>query len=122
MLAPLALSARLVLSLEDDQFLVNAKDGAIVVDLPSLRAGLAVMRLQLVRGGWGQLFTQAQRGIAGVNLSVQFRLAGKIVARLGADTRPGIVSRLFGLGPLELQPLQLLLSVWSRSRTIFSQQ
>jgi hypothetical protein len=31
-----------------------------------------------------------------------------------------VPSRLFGLGPFELRPLQLLLSVWSRSRTVSS--
>lgn len=52
MLAPLALSAHLVLSLENDDFLVNAADDKIVVDLPGWRAGLALLRLQPVRGGW----------------------------------------------------------------------
>jgi len=118
MLSPLALSARLVLSLENDDFLVDATDDKIVVDLPSWRAGLAVMRLQRRRGGWKQLFTQAQHWIPVANLSVRFRLAGRIVARLGSDTQPGIVSRLLGLGPLELRPLQLLLSMLSRPQAI----
>jgi hypothetical protein len=121
MLTPFALSARLVLSLENDDFLVNAADDKIVVDLPSWRAGLAVMRCQSARGGWSQLLTKVQRGLTVADLQMQFRLAGKIVARLGTDTRPGIVSRLLGLGPLELRPLQLLRSMWSRPRPISSQ-
>ena len=117
MLAPLALSARLVLSFGNDDFLVNAANDRIVVDLPSWRAGLAILRLPPVRGEWEQLFTQTQRGLTVADLRVQFRLAGRIVARLGIEARPGIVSRLLGLGPLELRPLQLLLSMWSHSRT-----
>jgi hypothetical protein len=120
MLAPLALSARLVLSLGNDDFLVNAAEDKIVVHLPSWRAGLAVMRFQSARGGWSQLLTQAQRGLTRADLQMQFCLAGKLVARLGADARPGILSWLFGLGPLELRPFQLLLSVWSRQRAISS--
>lgn len=118
MLPPRTFFARLVLSLENNDFLVNATDDKIVVDLPSWRAGLAVMRLQRRRGGWGQLFTQAQRRIPVANLSVRFRLAGRVFARLGTDTRPGIVSRLLGLGPLELRPLQLLRSAWARPQAI----
>jgi hypothetical protein len=121
MLTPLALSARLVLSLEDNDFLVNATDDKIVVDLPSWRAGLTVLRLQRLRGGWGQLLAQAQRWMPVADFAVQFRLAGNVVARLGTDTRPGIVSWLLGLGPLEVRPLQLLRSVRSRPRTISSQ-
>ena len=121
MLTPFVLSDRLVLSLEDNDFLVNATDEKIVVDLPSWRAGLTVLRLQRLRGGWGQFLSQAQRWMPVADFAVQFRLARNVVARLGPDTRPGIVSWLFGLGPLEVRPLQLLRSMWSRPRTISSQ-
>jgi hypothetical protein len=122
MRTPFVLSARLVLSLEDNDFLVHATDEQIVVDLPSWRAGLTVLRLQRLRGGWGQFLAQAQRWMPVAEFAVQFRLAGNVVARLGPDTRPGIVSWLFDLGPLEVRPLQLLRSLWSRPRTISSQE
>jgi hypothetical protein len=109
-----------VLSLGNDDFLVNAAEDKIVVHLPSWRAGLAVMRFQSARGGWSRLLTQIQRGLTVADLRVQFRLAGRIVARLGIEARPGILSRLLGLGALELRPFQLLLSVWSRPRAISS--
>ena len=121
MLPPFALSARLVLSLEDDDFLVYATDEKLIVDIPSWRAGLTVLRLQRLRGGWGQFLSQAQRWMPVADFAVQFRLAGHVVARLGPDTRPGIVSWLFGLGPLEVRPLKLVRSLWRRPRTISSQ-
>lgn len=115
------LSARLVLSLGNDDFLVNAIDDQVVVDLPSWRAGLALLRLQPARGRRAHFLAQAQQEIAAADLRVQFRLAGRTVARLGLKTQTRLLSRLLGLGLLELRPLQLLLSVWGRPRTIASQ-
>jgi hypothetical protein len=63
MLAPLALSAHLVLSLENDDFLVHAADDKIVVDLPSWRAGLAVIRLQPARGGRDSFSPKRNEGL-----------------------------------------------------------
>ncbi|MGE0825965.1 MAG: hypothetical protein AB7G75_22440 [Candidatus Binatia bacterium] len=110
----LALSARLVVSCGDNDFLVNATHDLVVVDLPSLRAGVALLRLQPARGGREHLIAHLQRVMTIGDLKMHFRLAGRIVARLSPEARPGLLSRLLGLGSLALQPFQLFLCLWSR--------
>ena len=45
------------------------------------------------------------------DLSVRFRLMGRIVARLGAKAHPGLLSWALGVRPLEIRPVGVLLLI-----------
>ena len=49
------------------------------------------------------------------DLTVQFRLMGRIVARLGAKAHPGLLSWALGVRPLQIRPagvLSLIAASW----------
>ena len=51
------------------------------------------------------------------DLSVRIRMAGGTLAVLGADARPGLLSRWLGLAPLEVRVsglASLIRGLWSR--------
>ena len=43
-----------------------------------------------------------------VDLTVHFRLMGRIIARLGAKAHPGLLSWALGVRPLEIRPVGVL--------------
>jgi hypothetical protein len=49
-----------------------------------------------------------------VDLTVHFRLMGRIVAKLGAGARPGVWSWVLGVRPLEIRPAGVLSVVATR--------
>jgi len=101
--------ADLSLALEDEDIAIRGEGDRIIVELPSLNAGRALLK--------AGPFSQAQRrsGLAEANsvlrevgLTIDVRYAGEIVARLGADARPNAVARLLNLGDVEVRPVQSL--------------
>jgi len=109
MALPLEVLADLQLAVDGEDIDIRGTGDRIVVDLSSLRAG----RRLLASGP----FASDQRariagrihealGIAG--LTVEVRLRGDPIARLGAEARPGVVGRLLNLDGIELRPTRPL--------------
>lgn len=101
--------ADLSLALEDEDIAIRGEGDRIIVDLPSLRAGQALLRA----GPFSQVqrragVAQANTVLREVGLTVDVRYAGEIVARLGTDARPNAVARLLNLGDVEVRPAQSL--------------
>ena len=82
---------------------VEARGDSIVVELPSLRAGLAALkRWPGGRGGRAASIRRVHDGLVAAGLTLDVRVGPKRFARLGVGARPNLASRVLGLGPMEV--------------------
>lgn len=104
----LGVFARLTVSVAGHEFSVQADDGVgINIELPNLRAGWVLFKQCPTRRQRVKFLEHLQAGLLASGLQLEFRLAGRIVAVLGAAHRPSLVAAILGLGPLQLRPGQL---------------
>jgi len=94
---------QLLVEMGDDSARIEARGERIVIDLPCLDAGVAVLR-RWSRGRDGRsTIRRFHLMLTSVGLSVQVDIASETVGLLGFDARPGLISRLLGLYPLEIR-------------------
>jgi len=82
---------------------VEARGDTIVVELPGLRVALATLRRW--PGGRGRRAASIGRidgALKDAGLSLVVKVGSATVGRLGVGARPGLTSRLLGLGPMEI--------------------
>jgi hypothetical protein len=101
---PLAVTADLTLLTDGGQPIIVAAEGPVIsVTLPRLWSRrwalgpLADRRLRHV------LLTRLHRGLQFADLTLQFRVGRRVVARLAPMSRPTVWSRLLGLGAMEVR-------------------
>jgi hypothetical protein len=113
---PLDITGQCILAIDDgEEIRLKAQHDTIVVDLPNVRAGLTLLKSWPAHGGHKVLLARLQKGLTFADLDLQFQLKGKMIARLGARTRPRLVSHILRLGALELHPLRIIFAWWRRS-------
>ena len=100
---PLAVAGKVQAVVADQAILVTARENTVTVDLPNLRAGMVALRGAGGRKQRAKTLIRAGAALQFTDLNVEFRLAGGAMALLGADARPGLLSRLLGLAPLEIR-------------------
>jgi len=110
--APLDISGQLSLTDENGkQISVSAEKEIITVMLPSLWVARPMLR-QL---GNRRLRTSIMKNVCGglqhADLMIEFKIAHQTIARIGPQTRAGLVSRILGLDPVELKIVPILLSL-----------
>ena len=109
MALPLEVLADLQVAIDGEAIDVQANGDRVVVDLPSLRAGRRILA--------AYPFSSAKRPrstdrlddalqIAG--LTVEVRLQGETVARIGEEAQPGQLARLLNLNGIEVRPASSL--------------
>jgi len=112
---PLEIVGEVHAAVADETVLITASSDTITVDIPSLRVGLLALR-GVGRGKQrSETISRANVVLQLTALSVQFRMAGGTVAILGSAARPGAVSRVLGLAPLDIRLsglFSLLRSLW----------
>ncbi len=115
---PLDVAGEIRAVVADDAVVISARKKTISVDVPNLRVGLLALRgaRATLRGAGGRqrratTISRASAALGLTDLNLEFRLAGGTMAVLGADARPGILSRLLGVAPLEIRLSSALLSV-----------
>lgn len=93
---------------------ITASTDTITVDVPSVRVVLLALRSLGRRKQRSNRISRADAALQATWQSVRFRIAGSTVAMLGFAARPGILSRLLGVAPLEirLSGLLVLLRSW----------
>jgi hypothetical protein len=116
MTKPLDIYARLRVSTAGHQLSVRADGRLITIEIPSLLAGRELLKRWRPRHAWGKSLGDVRAMMTYRDLQLEFRLSGRMIARLGVGTRPSLSSWLLGLSPLELRPLQMLLAVASRNK------
>ncbi len=102
--------ADFVASLEGDEVRVTADGSVITVAVPDMTMGLRLWNNTAPRykeRAALELLDQTLRSLD-VNLAIQ--VAGQTVARVGKAARPGLTSRVLGLGPVEVAALPFLSS------------
>ena len=101
---PLDIVGEMQASLNDVAILVTAEHRTILVDLPRRWIGLRTLRRSGRRAHREEVLQRMQATLQLVDLTVHFRLMGRIVARLGTRARPGVWSWVLGVRPLEIRP------------------
>ena len=94
--------------LNDNAVLITAAHDTILVDLPERRLGLTALRGAGRRAQREKILHRVHAALQLVDLTVNFRLMGRIVARLGAKAHPGLLSWALGVRPLEIRPVGVL--------------
>ncbi len=93
---------------------VTARKTTITIDLPNLRVGMMAFRGTGGRKQRAKTISRVNTLLHRTDLTVEFQLAGGTFALLGAKARPGLLSRLFGIAPVEIR----LSGIFSLVRTI----
>lgn len=115
MSTPLDISAQLSLTDENGkQILVSAEKEIITVILPSLWVVRPMLRQLSNRRQCTWMMENVHGGLKHADLMIEFRIAHRVIALIGPHSRPGLVSRIVGFGPVELKIVPLLLSLFKR--------
>jgi hypothetical protein len=112
---PLDIVGEVQVHLNDEAILVTAEHDAILVDLPRRQLGLGALRSSGRRAHREKVLQRMQATLQLADLTVHFRLMGRIVGRLGTGARPGVLSWVLGVRPLEIRPaevLSLITALW----------
>lgn len=94
---------------------VEGRGDAISIALPSLWVGRSLARP--TAGGRSKrkaAISRLQAGLRRADLTLQVHVAGRPIARLAPHSEATLLSRLMGLGPMELKPMGLLLAAFRR--------
>ncbi len=93
---------------------VEGRGDSISLALPSLRVARSLAREAAGRSKRLAMITRTQAGLRRADLTLQVHVAGRPIARLAPRSKATLLSRLLGLGAIELQPVGLLLAVFRR--------
>lgn len=113
--APLDVSAQLSLTDQNGKEIsLSAEKEIITVTLPSLWVGRPMLRQLSNRRQRTWIMENVYGGLKHVDLMIEFRIANKVIARIGPQTHSGLIARMLGLGPVELKIVPILLSLFKR--------
>ena len=93
----------LMVEIGDSSVRVEARGDTIVVELPSLRAGYAILRRSPGGRGRGRTIRRVHDGLAGAGLRLEVRVGPSTIGVMGLGARSGLISRLLGVAPMEVQ-------------------
>jgi hypothetical protein len=91
-----------------DTVAIKAAHDTILVDLPRWRWPATWWRRSGRRPQRERALRRVHALLRRADLTVHVRLMGRIVARLGAGARPGLLSWALGVRPLQVRPAGLL--------------
>jgi hypothetical protein len=115
--APLAIHADLSLLAADGSVVtVTATDAVIDVTLPRLRSRHWAMGPLANRRQRQSLLARLQHGLQATDLTLRFKVRQHVVAQLRPHSRPTRLSRMLGLGAVEVRVMPVLLALFGRSR------
>lgn len=97
-----------------EQLRVVGRGDAIAVNLPNLWTGRLLARQAHNRSRRQAAISKLQSHLQRANLTLQIEIAGKPVAYLSSHSQATLLSRLLGLGSIELKPMALLATVFRR--------
>ena len=116
--APLALTVDLsLLSAQGEAVTVTADGSVITLSLPRLFSRRWPPGPLSDRGRRALLLARLRRGLQVADLSLQVRVRQQVVAQLTPQSRPTLLSRLLGLGAVEVRLLPSLRALLRRGPT-----
>jgi len=105
MALPLDVRADLQIAIDGETVDVQADGDHVVVDLPSLRAGRRILAADPISASRRPRATsRVHDALQIAGLTVEVRLQGETVARVGRDATPGRLARLLNLDGIEVRP------------------
>ena len=117
MAAAVDVFAHLIISNGSDTIAVEAEHSRICIDIDTLGTAIDFAKQNAHQGQWRKRLNWLQEGCQAVGFDVYVCLAGKPIARLGPHARPGLTSRLLGLGAVELRPWRTGIAWWQSKRS-----
>lgn len=115
MSTPLDVSAWLSLTDENgNEISVSAENEIITVMLPNLWIVRPILRQFTNRRQRNCMIENVHSGLKHTDLMIEFRIANRVIALIGPHSRPGFISRIVGVGPVELKIFPILLSLFER--------
>ncbi len=114
--APLAVFANLSLHAADGQAItVTARESVITVALPRLWSRQWVLGPLADRSQRHALLARAHSALQMADLTLQFQVRRQVVALLAPQSRPTRLSRLLGLGAMQVRLVPCLRALLGRS-------
>lgn len=102
---PLEVLADLTLAVDGEDVEIRGDGDLIIIDLPSLRTGRKLLGAgPFRREQRSQGANQVNGALKAAGLTVDVRLRGDTIARLGARAQPNAIARLLNLGDFEVRP------------------
>ena len=97
-----------------EQIRVEGQGDAISVALPSLGVGRSLAGKATGRSKRKAAVGKLHATLRRADLTLQVNVAGRPIARLAPQSEATLLSRLLGLGAMELKPIGLLLAAFRR--------
>jgi hypothetical protein len=113
---PCDVHGQLTLAMGAHRLAVYAEREHLTVELQHWRTALRLWRQGTVLPNRSRLLEGVRVVLLHAGLTIHIRLAGRTVARLGAQARPNFSARLLRLSPFELRPFMLGWAYLQRSR------
>ena len=112
MTRPLDIFAELsLLSDSGAEMAIKANGRVIELEMSSLKDGFLVAKKFTDRQQRKQTLERSQQVLAMSDVVLHIRIAKRIIGLLTPQSRPTLLSRLFGIAPVELKPLALFLAL-----------
>jgi hypothetical protein len=116
--APLAIHADLALLAADGAVVTVTASGSVIdVTLPHLRSRHWAVGPLADRGQRQSLLAGLQHGLQVADLTLRFKVRKHVVAQLRPHSRPTRLSRLLGLGAVEVFVMPVLRALFGRAST-----
>ncbi|QGN07737.1 hypothetical protein Hrd1104_10785 [Halorhabdus sp. CBA1104] len=98
----LSVTANLSVCIDDVDLAISTVEDRIRVQVPSVEAGVRLLRGQRER------LPRLSRVLSAAALTAEIRVGSAVVALAGAEATPGRLGRALSLGPLEVRPQALV--------------
>lgn len=93
---------------------LTGRGQTLSLDLPTFAVGRSLAKSTPARARRRDLVARLHAALRHADVSLQVTLAGRPVAQLRPGSRPRPLSRLLGLGAVEVKPLGLVLALLGR--------
>lgn len=93
----LDVTANLSVTVDGTDLAISTVEDRIRVQVPSVQAGFRLLRRERER------LPALSRGLSEAELTAEIRVGSSVIAVAGTDAKPGKLSRLFSLGPVEVR-------------------
>lgn len=100
-----------VIAESGEQFDIEAKGAEIAINLTNLWVGRSLAKQDSGRNKRQAMIKKIHATLRRTDLSLRVQIAGQSVAYLSPESKESLLSRLFGLGAVELKPLAFLFAV-----------
>ncbi len=111
---PLHVMAQLSILALNHPIAVHADGSVITVDLPGVWTSWRLLRQHLSGSSRAMRLTQLHQGLQLADLTLEVRMAQRVVATLTPQSHGNLWARLLGIVPFEVRPIPLLLALLSR--------